>query len=88
MLFYVLAVLVITLQIDSALMLNLAWVYVALRLVHTIIHITYNSCDTSFHAFAAVVTGTVGDVDSLYDAGWITEYDHRYHGYLASGGKG
>jgi hypothetical protein len=39
-LFYVLAVLVVALQIDSALMLNLAWVYVALRLVHTIIHIS------------------------------------------------
>ena len=50
-LFYVLAVLVVALQIDSALMLNLAWVYVALRLVHTIIHITYNHAIHRFIAF-------------------------------------
>jgi hypothetical protein len=42
-LFYLLAGLVITLQINSLLIFNLAWLYVALRLAHTIIHVSYNN---------------------------------------------
>ena len=51
-LFYLLAALVVALKIDSALMLNLAWLYVALRLVHTLIHISYNYVIHRFLAFA------------------------------------
>ena len=51
-LFYLLAALVVTLKIDSALMLNLAWFYVVLRLVHTLIHISYNYVIHRFLAFA------------------------------------
>ena len=50
-LFYLLAALVVALKIDSALMLNLAWLYVALRLVHTLIHISYNYVIHRFMAF-------------------------------------
>ena len=54
-LFYLLAVLAITLQINDALMVNLAWVFVALRLVHTIIHVSYNYVIHRFAAFAVSV---------------------------------
>ena len=54
-LFYLLAVLVITLQLNSALMLNLAWLYVTLRLVHTVIHITYNHVIQRFTVFVLSV---------------------------------
>ena len=50
-LFYLLAALVVALKIDSALMLNLAWLYVGLRLVHTLIHISYNYVIHRFMAF-------------------------------------
>jgi len=50
-LFYLLAALVVALKIDSTLMLNLAWLYVGLRLVHTLIHISYNYVIHRFMAF-------------------------------------
>ena len=50
-LFYLVAVLVITLQIDNTLLLNLAWLYVALRLVHSIIHVSYNHVIHRFTVF-------------------------------------
>ncbi|MDC1144619.1 MAPEG family protein [Porticoccaceae bacterium] len=42
-LFYLLAVLVILFEISSQLLVDLAWLYVVLRLVHSIIHISYNN---------------------------------------------
>ena len=42
-LFYLLAVLVILFEINNQLLVDLAWLYVALRLVHSIIHISYNN---------------------------------------------
>ena len=50
-LFYLLAVLLIALQIDSALMVKLAWLYVFFRLVHIVIHISYNHVLHRFTAF-------------------------------------
>ena len=50
-LFYLLAALVVALKIDSTLMLNLAWLYVGFRLVHTLIHISYNYVIHRFMAF-------------------------------------
>ncbi len=50
-LFYLLAVLIIALQIDSALMVKLAWLYVFFRLVHSVIHISYNHVLHRFTAF-------------------------------------
>ena len=54
-LFYLLAVLVITLEINNALLLNLAWLYVVLRLVHTIIHVSYNYVMHRFMVFGLSV---------------------------------
>tara|TARA_B110000879_G_C10887716_1_gene399357 strand:- start:17 stop:424 length:408 start_codon:yes stop_codon:yes gene_type:complete len=54
-LFYLLAVLVITLQINNTLLLNLAWLYVVLRLVHTIIHVSYNFVVHRFMVFVLSV---------------------------------
>jgi hypothetical protein len=42
-LFYLLAVLVILFEINNQLLVDLAWLYVALRFVHSIIHISYNN---------------------------------------------
>jgi hypothetical protein len=54
-LFYLLAVLVITLNINNTLLLNLAWLYVVLRLVHTIIHVSYNYVMHRFMVFGLSV---------------------------------
>lgn len=54
-LFYLLAVLVITLDINNTLLLNLAWLYVVLRLVHTIIHVSYNYVMHRFMVFGLSV---------------------------------
>jgi len=42
MLFYVVCTLYISLNIDSLFAVILAWLFVALRFVHTYIHLTYN----------------------------------------------
>lgn len=52
-LFYLLATLVIALKIESTLILNLAWLYVALRLLHTLIHISYNYVIHRFMVFVS-----------------------------------
>jgi hypothetical protein len=41
-LFYVLCVLMVVLKIENTFMLVLAWAFVALRISHSFIHITYN----------------------------------------------
>ena len=51
-----LAVLVIILQIDSRLIFNLAWLYTALPLLHSLIHITYNHV---IHRFAVFVSSVL-----------------------------
>lgn len=56
-LFYLLAVLVILFEINHQLLVDLAWLYVALRLVHSIIHISYNNVPHRFIVFVlSVVT--------------------------------
>jgi len=50
-LFYILGVLVIALDIQSQLILALSWVFVALRALHSFIHITYNNPIHRFLAF-------------------------------------
>ena len=42
-LFYLLAILVVLFEIHNQLLVDLAWLYVALRLVHSIIHVSYNN---------------------------------------------
>lgn len=41
-LFYVVGVLALILNVETTLMLTLAWSYVVLRIVHAYIHVTYN----------------------------------------------
>lgn len=50
-LFYVLAVLTITLNINSSFINGLAWGFVVLRLVHSCIHILYNNPKHRFYSF-------------------------------------
>ena len=50
-LFYVLGLLLIALQIEDSTMVAMAWVFVALRFVHTAIHIIYNHTIHRFMAF-------------------------------------
>ena len=50
-LFYILGTLVIALGINSSIILGSAWCFVALRLAHSLIHITYNNTIHRFLAF-------------------------------------
>ena len=50
-LFYLLGVLVITLNINSPLINGLAWGFVALRMVHSTIHISYNNAKHRFYPY-------------------------------------
>lgn len=50
LLFYIACLMAFSLQTDSALLVGLAWAYVAARLVHTMIHLTYNRV---FHRLTA-----------------------------------
>lgn len=50
-LFYVLCLVAIFLDINNSLMINLAWSYVLLRAIHSIIHCTYNHVMHRFIAY-------------------------------------
>lgn len=52
-LFYVVCILLVTLNIVNTAMLILAWCFVGLRIAHSIIHITYNHPKHRFYAFLA-----------------------------------
>ncbi len=54
-LFYSAIVLTIVLKIESATLLYIAWAYVVLRYVHTLVHITYNSVRHRFVVFVLSV---------------------------------
>jgi len=41
-LFYVVCLIALFLQLESALVIGLAWAYVLVRVVHSLIHLTYN----------------------------------------------
>lgn len=41
-LFYIVCLMAFSLHLESVLVLGLAWSYVAMRLVHSVIHLTYN----------------------------------------------
>jgi hypothetical protein len=53
LLFYVLVVLLIVTGTSNAVFVTLAWVWVALRVVHALIHVTGNDVQQRFYAFAA-----------------------------------
>lgn len=52
MLFYVVCLLICVTQIGTSSMLMLAWAYVALRILHSVIHLTYNKVMHRLTAFA------------------------------------
>lgn len=47
-LFYAVCIIALTLGLNDKLMIGLAWAFVVLRIIHTVIHITYNN---PFHRF-------------------------------------
>ena len=55
-LFYVASTLIIALGLSNHYLVYLAWSFVALRVVHTIIHVTYNK---PIHRFLAFLLSTV-----------------------------
>ncbi|PFG52605.1 hypothetical protein ATG98_1647 [Marinobacter sp. LV10R520-4] len=57
-LFYALGIIYLALGINNNLMLGLAWSFVVLRIIHSIIHITYNNPMHRFLAFL-LSSGTV-----------------------------
>ena len=48
MLFYIVCLLALAIQLESALLTSLAWVYVILRVGHSVVHLTYNNV---YHRF-------------------------------------
>ena len=54
-LFYTICILILVLGIDDGQMIGLAWTFVFLRLLHSIIHITYNN---PFHRFFAFLVSS------------------------------
>jgi hypothetical protein len=52
-LFYVAMLLAMTLLVSDALLVALAWLYVVLRVAHSVIHVTYNTVMHRFYVFAA-----------------------------------
>jgi len=54
-LFYLVAVLCMVLNLAGTMMVTLAWIYVGLRYVHSLIHLTYNK---TVHRFLAFISST------------------------------
>jgi len=72
-LFYVWAVLVLVTEVQSQLLLNLAWVYVGLRYLHALVHIAYNKV---VHRFAVFI------VSSLVLLGmWVLFFNELWVGF-------
>jgi hypothetical protein len=53
LLFYIAAILIWSLQVSDGIYLGMAWLYVGLRLVHSVIHLSYNKVMHRLYAFAA-----------------------------------
>ena len=50
-LFYVLGIILLVLEINNSLMVTLGWAFVIFRIIHSVIHITYNNPIHRFVAF-------------------------------------
>jgi hypothetical protein len=55
LLFYIAAILIWSLQLSDSIYLVMAWLYVCLRLAHSVIHLSYNKVMHRLYAFAASV---------------------------------
>ena len=53
LLFYVLIAFVLITRVESGVLLALAWIFVAARLIHAAIHVTSNHVPARFYAFIA-----------------------------------
>ena len=51
MLFYVVCLMTLSLQIESALLTGLAWAYVITRIGHSVVHLTYNTVNHRLACF-------------------------------------
>ena len=64
-LFYVLSLISINLQVDDPVVVVLAWLFAGLRMIHSLIHCTYNNVHHRFYAYGLssfVLFGMVGRV--------------------------
>ncbi|PFG08711.1 MULTISPECIES: MAPEG family protein [unclassified Marinobacter] len=50
-LFYAVGIILLTLDINNKIMLGFAWAFVAFRIIHSVIHVTYNNPIHRFLAF-------------------------------------
>ena len=66
-LFYVVCLLIFTTGQGAALQVGLAWAYVALRVVHSLIHLSYNHV---YHRLAAFVVSN-GVLAALWALAWL-----------------
>ncbi len=55
-LFFTVCILYLVLELNSQFFINLAWVYVILRIIHTLIHVTYNY---PLHRFSVFLLSSV-----------------------------
>jgi hypothetical protein len=53
LLFYIAAILIWALQLSDSIYLIMAWLYLGLRLVHSVIHLSYNRVMHRLYAFGA-----------------------------------
>ena len=66
-LFYVAIMLALTLMLQDPVLVFLAWMFVALRVVHTVIHTTYNNV---MHRFLVYVLGSFAVMCMWIRLGW------------------
>lgn len=50
-LFYAVGIILLTLDVNNQIMLGFAWAFVAFRIIHSVIHVTYNNPIHRFLAF-------------------------------------
>ena len=67
MLFYVAIMLALTLMLQDPVLVYLAWVFVVFRIVHAVIHVTYNNV---MHRFLVYVLGSVAVMGMWVRLGW------------------
>lgn len=57
--FYALCLLIFVTELNTSTLTNLAWAFVAFRLVHSVIHIAYNNVNHRFAAFLGSVVSLI-----------------------------
>jgi len=57
---YAVGIILLTLDVNNQLKLGFAWAFVVLRIIHSIIHVTYNNPIHRFLAFLLTVISRMG----------------------------